>query len=119
MPPTFAEDFEQDVRETVDHPRQGVEAGRGIDHPEHLAPDHAIEVEPRRFETRQHRKRNQARGLVGLVGTDFRANLAERSGDGAVRSQGQVPRDGGPVAGDMDKLEALPRDVHRGRQLVP
>ena len=119
MPPTLAEDLEQDVREAVDHPGQRVEAGGGIDHPEDLAPDHAVEVNLRGFKTGQHRERNQACGLVGLVGGDIRANLAQRFGDGAVRSQGQVPGDGGAVARNMDEFEALPRDVHRGREFEP
>ena len=119
MPPTLSKDIEQDVREAVDHPGQRVEAGGGIDHPEDLAPDHAVEVDLRRFKTGQHRERNQACGLVGLVGGDIRANLAEWRGYGAVRPQGQVAGDSGPVARDMDKFEALPRDVHRGREFEP
>ena len=117
MASALAEDLQQNIRKAVDDGRQGVEARRGVDHAERLAPRHAIQIDAGGIEACDHGQRDLAGGLVRGLDVHFGPDLAQRPRHRAVLIDGQVSGQADATARDPHRLETLVRQTHRRRQV--
>ena len=117
MASALAEDLQQNIREAVDDGRQGVEARRGVDHAERLAPRHAIQIDASGIEACDHGQRDLTGRLVRGLDVHVGPDLAQRPGHRAVLVDGQVSGQADAIARDPHRLEALVGQTHRRRQV--
>jgi len=114
-PDLGAVEFEDQVREAVDHGRHAVEAGRGVDHAEHPHPGaDAVEVAEGALQAAEDAERCQACRFIALLDAEFAPDLAQRQGESAVAGGRTVARYERPPADQPDPRKG---QHHTGRQL--